>query len=111
MVEKKKVVVKKAAVKKTKRKILVPKKKIKKKPIVKKVVKKVVKKKKKKPGNKAHYIVGTKLTMKQTLFCKHYIQNDMLRGNGTMCYNEAFNFKLLEKDRTRLLDVEFKEVP
>jgi len=82
---------------------------------VKKVVKKVPVKKKRNTGNttvpKWGFIVWTKLTIKQQLFCKHYIVNEVLRWNGTMCYNQAFSFKLEEKSRIRDLDKKGKEVP
>lgn len=56
------------------------------------------------------YLVWEKLTVKQKLFCEHYIKNDDLRGNATMCYNEAFSFKLDEKDRTREKNNKWEEI-
>ncbi len=56
------------------------------------------------------YVVWSKLTVKQKIFCSHYIKNDELRWNATLSYNEAFGFKLSEKNRTRDLDKDLKEI-
>lgn len=65
---------------------------------------------KKQTITKGEYVVWKKLTFKQLLFCNHYIKNDALRWNATLCYNAAFDFKLSEKNRTRDLDKKKKEI-
>ena len=39
------------------------------------------------------------LLIKNELFCKLYTQNSALFGNGTLCYAEAYDFKLAELNR------------
>ncbi|PZM86476.1 hypothetical protein DLH72_00840 [Candidatus Gracilibacteria bacterium] len=63
-----------------------------------------------KEENNNENIVGEKLTEKQKLFCFHFICNDVLRGNATLCYNEAYSKDLYNKDQTRKLDEEGKEI-
>lgn len=65
----------------------------------------------KNPVPKWEYQVGTKLTLKQILFCEHYIKNDQIRGNATLCYNEAFSFDLDNKSKERKKDDKWKEIP
>lgn len=55
-------------------------------------------------------VIWEKLTEKQKLFCFHYICNDVLRWNWTLCYNEAYLKWLEDKSRIRLTDIEWKEI-
>lgn len=55
-------------------------------------------------------IIWEKLTEKQKLFCFHYICNDVLRWNATLAYNEAYSKDLYNKDQTRKIDEEWKEI-
>lgn len=36
------------------------------------------------------------LNEKQELFCQYFVLNDLLRGNATLCYNEAYKYDLDE---------------
>lgn len=36
------------------------------------------------------------LNTRQELFCQYFVFNDVLRGNATLCYNEAYGYKLDE---------------
>lgn len=54
--------------------------------------------------------ISEKLTLKQELFCQYYVKNESLRGNATLCYNEAYNINIHEKDTTRQTNSEWKEI-
>lgn len=52
----------------------------------------------------------SRLSPQQESFCRYYTQNEQLFGNGTLCYAEAYGYKLDELDRedsvTQYLDGE-----
>lgn len=54
--------------------------------------------------------ISEKLSIKQELFCQNYVKNEEFRWNATTSYNTAYNIWLDEKDRTRQIDEEWKEI-
>lgn len=55
-----------------------------------------VKKKKKGTKKTTKEKILAKLSPRQELFCRLYTQNDFLFGNATLCYAEAYGYKLEE---------------
>lgn len=46
------------------------------------------------PTKKKKEEIGKKLNLKQDLFCQYYVKNSVLRGNGTLCYAQAYDIDL-----------------
>lgn len=67
---------------------------------------------KKKPSKKIHSDetkIGKKLTLRQDIFCQLYVKNKELFGNGTMCYAQAYNFRLEELSTEAVYEEEYDD--
>lgn len=69
----------------------------------------VTKKKPKKPGKPNESKIGRKLTPKQELFCQLYVNNKLLFGNATLCYAQAYAYKLDSLSTEAIYREEFDE--